>query len=130
MYMPQRYKADRADRNITRLTPMLKEAGVNYVDLYKLFGGQKKVLYHKTDSHWNNRGADLVNRALLKNLGKSYTVYDQKKVNKRADFQGDLFAMVIADGYYGISDTYGYTVEVCFGEKLLHERRRFYSTEE
>lgn len=119
MYMPQRYKADRADRNITRLTPMLKEAGVNYVDLYKLFGGQKKVLYHKTDSHWNNRGADLVNRALLKNLGKSYTVYDQKKVNKRADFQGDLFAMICPaykDGeteyYFDTDKTYNYDTKI------------------
>lgn len=118
-YMPKRYKANVARRNITRLTPMLKDAGVNYVDLYKLFDRQKEVLYHKTDSHWNNKGADLVNRALLKNLGRTYTVYDQNKLDKKADFQGDLFAMICpaykngdTEYYFDNEKTYNYDSKI------------------
>ena len=48
------------DHSAVLLKPYLEDRGVRYLDLFTLFESQDEVLYLKTDSHWNNKGAFLV----------------------------------------------------------------------
>lgn len=93
-YMPSGYRIKPSDRNSTRMRALLEKSDVNYVDLYQLFKSQKQVLYHKTDSHWDNRGAAMVNKALLSAAGRKSTDYSKYSVEKRQDFRGDLYHML------------------------------------
>ena len=128
-YMPQRYQKfakGHETSNAARLTPYLKKAGIRYVDLFKLFGGESKVYYHKTDSHWNNAGAALAQDALLTALKKKHTDYTNKPYTERYDFEGDLFAMLYPSGtdherelYYKLPDyTYKQEIESTFDPKI------------
>ena len=93
-YMPVGYRTNRKTKNITRLIPYLEEAGVNYVNLHAHFSSQEEILYHKTDSHWNNKGAAQVNALLLDAAGKESTDYGAISYEERNDFTGDLFRML------------------------------------
>ena len=93
-YMPDRYQADPSSRSVTALTPLLKEMQVNYADLFALFENTDEILYHKTDSHWNNRGAAMAAFRLLKAADLAAEDYSEGESEIRNDFQGDLFAMI------------------------------------
>lgn len=68
--MPYYYQGgDRWDRDY--LNDQLEAYGISYVDMFELFNGQDKVLYYKTDSHWNNEGALLASQKLLARLNKA-----------------------------------------------------------
>ena len=93
-FMRSGFRQNENTKNKIRLIAKMKESGVNYIDLYKLFEDQKEVLYHKTDSHWNNKGAAMVSRHLKEETGHEYTDWSGEKSEKRYDFQGDLAAMI------------------------------------
>lgn len=80
--------------NLTRLVPYLEKEGVEYCDLYKAFSGQEEVLYHKRDSHWNNKGAAYASGMLMDALGKAHDSYDQEPYEIRRDYEGDLDEML------------------------------------
>ncbi len=88
------YRINKEGRNSARLISELKEKKVNYIDLYHLFEDKKEILYHKTDSHWNNKGAAMVSGHLQQQLGHAHTDWSSEKYETRHDFQGDLAAMV------------------------------------
>ena len=96
--MPGKYRPDIKKRNITRLVPLLKENGVNYLDLYGLFNNIDEVMYLKGDSHWNNTGAALVTGELIDALGKKRVNTDDGHFEKRKAFNGDLNAMLYPAG--------------------------------
>lgn len=93
--MPYYYKKATAPGNRERLVKKLKEAGVKYIDLYDVFAAQDKVLYHKTDSHWNNEGAALAAREIHEATGQMYIDrYGKAPYKVQKDFKGDLAAMM------------------------------------
>lgn len=91
--MPSNYRKG-AGNNHTRITGLLKEAGIHFVDLYEAFEGTGECLYLKGDSHWNNKGALLACQKLMDGLGKEYdaSAYDSYEV--RREHIGDLAEML------------------------------------
>lgn len=118
-YMPSRYQEEKELRPVVGLTPLLKENNVNYVDLFEILGSKEEVLYHKTDSHWNNRGAALAAYYLLQAGGAGAEDYGEGPFEIRHDFQGDLFAMICpafkdheTEIYYKREMTYRYLTDI------------------
>ncbi len=92
-YMPSRYLQG-TQKNIDLLANKLKEAGVEYVDLYSLFQEKDQILYFKKDSHWNNRGAVLAYRAMMEAMGKEHETYLNVPVSEQEIHTGDLDEML------------------------------------
>jgi len=91
-YMPYNYIKLNAKGNFEVLFEELDE--VNKVDLFKEFNNQKDILYFKKDTHWNNLGAFLSFRVIMKNFNLEYPFYENINFEKRRDFQGDLSRML------------------------------------
>lgn len=72
----------------------LADAGVNYLDLFEMFGKETEVLYLKEDSHWNNEGARLVYNQSLDILEVDHESYDTVPVERLRMHAGDLAAMI------------------------------------
>lgn len=89
-YMPYYYVKNLEDNNLSHLEPILDEYNINYVNLKELFLDQEEILYHKGDSHWNNKGAILVQEAILNNANKEYDSFLKKEYVLAEDFEGDL----------------------------------------
>ena len=87
--MPDYYQPSRQDNsNLKRLKKYLLEEQVAYIDLYEYFQKNGRVLYHKTDSHWNNEGAALAAGQILDGLGREHASYEERpctSVPDRAD---------------------------------------------
>ncbi len=93
--MPYYYQSFRSgESNLERIQKYLESEQVNYVDLHKVLGSREEILYHKTDSHWNNKGAALAADAVLSNLGKTHRSYADEAYGIRKDFEGDLENML------------------------------------
>ena len=92
--MPGRYQITvNEESDAGRLGPYLEAEGVNYVDLFALFGQQEENLYCLRDSHWNNKGAVLVYNTLLDRAGISHARYDDVQPEIVA-YSGDLNQML------------------------------------
>ena len=77
------------------------------------------VLYHKRDSHWNNKGAAVAAETLLSSLKKEHVSYKEEPYNIKTDFTGDLDEMLYPlattpeeEVYYGRQTTFAYVGEV------------------
>ena len=93
--MPYYYKKSDKPGNRVLLGAKIREAGINYIDLYDTFAKENRVLYHKTDSHWNNEGAALAARTIHEATGQMYVDrYNKAPYKIRKDFKGDLAAMM------------------------------------
>ena len=106
-------------KNLTRIRSWLEKEGVQYVDLYRVLSEQEEVLYHKRDSHWNNKGAALAADTLLNALGKEHLTLTEAPYEVRTDFTGDLDAMLYPlavipeeEIYYDGLDRFAYVGEV------------------
>ncbi|NDO70467.1 hypothetical protein FMM80_18195 [Schaedlerella arabinosiphila] len=117
-YMPSNYLRS-GENNHTRLTPLLKQAGIHYADLYEIFEESDECLYLQGDSHWNNKGALLVCRKLLDGLDREYdgSAYDSWEVRK--EHTGDLAEMLYSvaakpedNVYYDRIPIYAYVNDV------------------
>ena len=97
-HMPYYYVRDVSPSNAERLKPLLDEVGVNYVDLFGLFGNATGEWYLKKDSHWDNRGALMATQALLAGVGRSELALDEGDAVERVDFAGDLESMLLPSG--------------------------------
>ncbi len=75
------------------LKEQLLAQGVNYADLFEALGAQEEELYHKLDSHWNNRGAALGHDVLLESLGLSGSAF-AKSGSFQKSHRGDLYEML------------------------------------
>lgn len=107
------------ENNLARLVPVLESEGVNYTNLKELFESQDEVLYHKRDSHWNNKGAALAADALMTDLVKLHDSYKEEPYEIRTDFEGDLDKMLYPNAvtledeiYYDKTMTFAYVGEV------------------
>lgn len=89
-YLPYYYSKSNIPNNANKITESLKN--VDYIDLKVLFEEQKEILYHRLDSHWNNKGALLVTNTLLEHLNLEKSFYSEPV--KRQDWEGDLYKMI------------------------------------
>ncbi|MDO5422244.1 MAG: hypothetical protein Q4F41_00785 [Eubacteriales bacterium] len=106
-------------KNLEGLQKYLTEEQVNYVDLWQAFSEQEEVLYHKRDSHWNNKGASLAADQILDALSKLHISYTNGDYEVRTDFIGDLDEMLYPKAptpeeeiYYAKPFSYSYVEEV------------------
>ena len=84
---------------IDRLVPLLEQEGVAYIDLFSPLRGQDEVLYYRTDSHWDARGAALAHDTVISAMGKS----DQQpffpgSTHTGGEHLGDLYEMLYPTG--------------------------------
>ena len=98
-YLPYVGDPLEGEDDIHRLTPYLEEEGVPYLDLFAPFREEDEVLYYRTDSHWNVRGAALAHDVIIEALGKE----DQEPFFAGAyhpgePHLGDLYEMVYPAG--------------------------------
>ncbi|MDY3919486.1 MAG: hypothetical protein SOZ59_10885 [Candidatus Limivivens sp.] len=105
--------------NLERLEGYLEEEQVSYADLWETLSGWEEVLYHRRDSHWNNKGASIAADCILDTLGKLYISYTDGDYEVRKDFIGDLDEMLYPKAltpeeeiYYAKPFTYSYVEEV------------------
>lgn len=92
---PEHYaRLPRAEQTAAdKLAQALEDEGVAYADLFAAFSGAGEVLYHKTDSHWTNKGAALGHDAILAALGLEGGAYGKPGHYEEAH-AGDLYAML------------------------------------
>ena len=93
-FMPSRYLKTKAPSNLENLTASLIRKCVTYLDIQELFANEDEILYHKRDSHWNNKGALLATNALLKMLGKQESAYTCASAKTDLTWRGDLDKML------------------------------------
>ena len=98
-YLPNVGEPLEGESNVDRLLPYLEGEGVSYLDLFAPFQQEDEVLYYRTDSHWNVRGAALAHDALITGLGKT----DQEPFFSGTYHQGephlgDLYEMLYPTG--------------------------------
>lgn len=118
--MPYYYQYFRdKETNLSRIGAYLESEKVEYVDLYNYLSSNQEVLYHRTDSHWNNKGAALVAEEILTALGQNYDSYSDREYEVRRDFEGDLETMLYPAAvekeeeiYYKPQPQYEYVQEV------------------
>ena len=98
-YLPSKYaKRITTNNSLEKLTSSLKENDINYVDLVSAFKNNDEVLYHKLDSHWNNKGAILANNTILDYLNKPHDDYSDTAYTIKEDYSGDLYDMLYPAG--------------------------------
>ncbi len=94
-HMPDYYSVRVSEENnLAKLEPVLEAEGVNYVDLKTVLAAQPETVYHKRDSHWDNRGAAIAYETLMDQAGFTYTAYSSGEWSTREDYEGDLDAML------------------------------------
>lgn len=132
-HMPDRY-SDRTDDNaLAGLAGHLTTPG--YIDLRSLLtsfaANSSELIYHKTDTHWNNRGAVLTLTAILSQAGEALdenlsSAWPEAACTETADWQGDLAVMLFPSGpspdfqqTYDIQPVFRYTRPLRSLEDLL-----------
>lgn len=108
-----------SDKNLVNLQKYLRQEQVSYGDLYETLSEEKEVLYHKRDSHWNNKGAAVAAETLLSSLKKEHVSYKEEPYTIKTDFTGDLDEMLYPlattpeeEVYYDRQTTFAYVGEV------------------
>ncbi len=89
-YLPYFYSKSNRPNNMDKIVSRLENT--EYFNIKSVFESTDDILYHKLDSHWNNKGALLVTNALLKQLGLKGKEYSEPE--ERQDWKGDLFEML------------------------------------
>lgn len=95
--MPGYIPSGHASSNAVKIVPYLERYGVNYVDLFEVFNAEDEVLYYRTDSHWNDRGAALAADSLLAASGRE-GVYSAGPFAPADAHRGDLYDMLFPLG--------------------------------
>ena len=95
-YMPfSSLTEERTD--LQRLYRKLDELDVPYADLHAAFQGCSEILYYRTDSHWNNKGAALAADTILAEFGRSPNFFSAEFTEGYAH-KGDLYEMLYPAG--------------------------------
>lgn len=86
-FLPDSIKTSDENHRIDKLLAALKKAAPDFpiVDLYPIMltAKKKEIIYHKTDTHWNRRGAHYGYIEIMKALKKHHP---DLKINERSDF--------------------------------------------
>ena len=100
-----------SDHSAKLLKSYLEAESVQYLDLFQLFEEQEEILYMKTDSHWNMKGACLAYNGILDALAIPHENYATQTPTAVKTSGGDLNKMLYS--FYGKEDTdYAYDL-VC-----------------
>ncbi len=93
--MPKRYIKSGVS-NLEKLTPMLKNSEVNYIDLCEVFSKLDENCYYKTDTHWNQKGAIAAYEAIMGDLfGEGgYLSFKDVALTEKSEHRGDLGEML------------------------------------
>lgn len=105
-YMPDNIKKLSDTKNYDLVKDAMKNYNIKYFDLFEFFGNKDEVLYCKTDSHWNNKGAAITCTELLKRLNKRCTDYNKETFKKKFDYTGDLQEMLFPNVKKPSEDNY------------------------
>ncbi len=98
-YMPYEGKTFSNESNAKKLIAALQKQNVNYIDFFNLFGQQDEILYHRLDSHWNNKGAALARDIIMGDLGLSDEVqWYNENYSVVKNHKGDLYEMLYPMG--------------------------------
>ena len=85
--------------DVDRLIPYLEAQSVPYLDLFAPFQETDEVLYYRTDSHWNVRGAALAHDALIAALNKTdQAPFFSGPYHDGDPHLGDLYEMLYPTG--------------------------------
>lgn len=116
--MPYYYQKGEKN-NLRMLTERFQKDGISYIDLYAAFREKEEVLYFQRDSHWNNQGALLAYRSLMKRTGKAYETYLNAPFDIEKVHSGDLDEMLFPkavqkedDYFYDTGSNFVYVNEV------------------
>ena len=100
--LPGRYRSVPV-HDLDRLQALLPEYGVNCTDLLSVLGGAKEQgVYHRRDSHWNNRGALLGANAILDSLSRPHEDHADAPFTEEEGWRGDLDKLLLPAG--GVPD--------------------------
>ena len=89
-FMPD-YGVVSAEHDAQKLLSRLENTPV--IDLFSAFSSHDEILYFKTDSHWNSKGAALAADLINQRFGKD-TNYFGGTYTFTNDYTGDLYTMV------------------------------------
>lgn len=92
-HMPYYEMPGEGPTNFERLTPLLEQSGIHFVDLHKAFRSKDEVLYFERDSHWNERGAMLVYSEIMSALGRE-PIDSASLAKENAKHLGDVDSML------------------------------------
>lgn len=98
-YMPKLGAKFSQQSNAEKLMSALQKQNVNYIDFFAVFDEKEEILYHRLDSHWNNKGAALARDTILETLKIEHNIkwydvaYDIVK-----NHRGDLYEMLYPVG--------------------------------
>ena len=93
-YMPDRFQTGSGEGNLEHLIEEMKEQKIHYVDLQTPLRKEKKQVYHKLDTHWNDLGASIACETLLDYFGKDHIHYENETYTRKKNFSGDLQGML------------------------------------
>lgn len=91
-FMPKNYiKSDTS--NLDKLNTVLGTEDW-YINLKDLLSASKNTVYHKRDSHWNNIGAAMVQKAVMERVNFDFTDFTKVPYTMQKNWHGDLDNMV------------------------------------
>ncbi len=115
-YMPSRYIMSDQPTDLDRLIQELADRGVEVADpraaLIAAKGGtdsteaeaggaarnsDDNLLYHRRDTHWNERGARVAAELIAEKLGFTLVDFDSLKFSDKQDLRGDLDTLLYPD---------------------------------
>lgn len=96
-HMPKRYLRQDMN-NYDRLTAALAETDIPFVDFHDLRDESDELLYYKTDTHWNSRGALAAYNRLMSALNIECETYDGVPFVQKTHL-GDLEQMLHPSSY-------------------------------
>ncbi len=95
-FLPKYIKYSKENHRIDKLIHVLKKKSPNFpiLDLRKILilakSNDNEILYHKTDTHWNRRGAFYGYKHIMKNFKLPYNKIDQFTKIENGFYKGDI----------------------------------------
>ncbi|MGN0612535.1 MAG: hypothetical protein ACI4JB_01405 [Porcipelethomonas sp.] len=118
-YMPYNYLKSSMPSDLDRLESQMTETGVDFISLKRVLSEKKEeepemLLYHKTDTHWNNYGAFTAYNAVAEKLSTDIISAGEPELKENA-WEGDLQQMLFPQSdsldeqyEYDLDTTYSY----------------------
>lgn len=118
-HMPYYYRVKAGDvNNRQKVTPLLEQLLVRYIDLYPAFEETDSVLYRAQDSHWNGKGAVLAYNTILDEMGKPHDDFSSVPITRTKTEKGDLAVSLYSvaaqpewDSHYEYESQFSYVTD-------------------
>ena len=96
-YMPE-LEILSEESNAQKLMAAMQKEEINFIDFYDVFQKEEEILYHKLDSHWNNKGAALAHDVILQTLEIPAFQWYTSPYHTEKNHKGDLYEMLYPAG--------------------------------